>query len=421
MTDKRVLMIAYHYPPSHGSSGIQRTLKFSAYLRDHGWEPLVLTVSPAAYEMVNHDQMKDIPAGLVVERAFGRDTARHFSVGGRYLGWMAQPDRWVSWWPGAVLKGLAMIRRHRPSVIFSTYPIATALLIGKTLQRMSGLPWVADFRDAMTEPGYPRDEKTWAIHRRLEGQVIDRCAKAIFTTSGTLEMYAERYPAVPPARWAVIENGFDEDNFRDAEATLVREPLGAPGQMVLVHSGILYPEERDPRPLFAALRRLKDAGEVDAGRLKLVLRATGSDERYRTMIAEYGIDDLVAIEPSVAYRAALQEMMRADGLLLMQALICNHQIPAKLYEYARAGRPILGLTDFAGNTAELLGKLGCTHVANIADAESIYGVFKDFMASWSAGGLHGVTRELAIGCSRRSRTGELAALLDGLSGDRRVS
>ena len=417
MTDKRVLMIAYHYPPSHGSSGIQRTLKFSAYLRDHGWEPLILTVSPAAYELVNHDQMQDIPSGMIVERAFGRDTARHFSIGGRYLGWMAQPDRWVSWWPGAVLKGLAMIRRHRPSVIFSTYPIATALLIGKTLQRISGLPWVADFRDAMTEPGYPRDEKTWAIHRRLEGEVIERCAKAIFTTRGTLEMYAERYPAVPPARWAVIENGFDEDNFRAAETGFDAQPLGTPGQMVLLHSGILYPEERDPRPLLTALRRLKDAGQVDATRLKIVLRATGSDEHYRAMIAEFGIGDLIALEPSVSYRAALQEMMRADGLLLLQALICNHQIPAKLYEYARAGRPILGLTDFAGNTADLLCKLGCAHVADIADAESIYGVLKDFIAQWQAGSLHGVGRELADKCSRRSRTRELAGLLDALKAD----
>ena len=38
---KRVLMIAFHYPPASVSSGIQRTLKFSAYLPELGWEPSV--------------------------------------------------------------------------------------------------------------------------------------------------------------------------------------------------------------------------------------------------------------------------------------------------------------------------------------------------------------------------------------------
>jgi len=32
---KRILMIAFHYPPLRGSSGIQRTLKFSRYLPEY--------------------------------------------------------------------------------------------------------------------------------------------------------------------------------------------------------------------------------------------------------------------------------------------------------------------------------------------------------------------------------------------------
>jgi hypothetical protein len=45
---KRVLMIAFHYPPMHGSSGIQRTLKFSQYLPRSGWEPIILSAHPRA-------------------------------------------------------------------------------------------------------------------------------------------------------------------------------------------------------------------------------------------------------------------------------------------------------------------------------------------------------------------------------------
>src|SRR5262249_45774878 len=146
----------------------QRTLKFSDYLREHGWSPVVLTVSPRAYEKVSDDQLKEIPADVPVERAFCLDTARHLAVRGRYFRWMVQPDRWVTWWFDGVRRALGIARRSRPDAIMSTYPIASAHLIASTTARLTGIPWLADFRDSMTEPGYPRDPLTWRVHRRLE-------------------------------------------------------------------------------------------------------------------------------------------------------------------------------------------------------------------------------------------------------------
>jgi hypothetical protein len=385
MAFKRLLIVAFHYPPSHGSSGIQRTLKFSTYLREYGWESLVLTVSPRAYEQVSESQLAEIPRGMIVQRAFGLDAARHLSIGGRYFWWLAHPDRWSSWYPIGVLEGIKLIRRHRPHAILSTFPIATAHSIAHTLQRRSGLPWIADFRDAMTEPEYPKDPATRARHRALERRFIQRCTKAVFTAPGTLRMYAERYSEVSPSRWIVIENGFDEENFRNAEAGLPSGGLGAPNQMVVVHSGILYREERDPIPMFHALRRLKDDAFIDARSFKLVLRATGNDAIYQKTITEMDLADLVELAPSVPYVEALREMLRADGLLLLQGSICNHQVPAKLYEYARAGRPIVALTDFAGDTAASLARFGSKHVGDLSDSASIETTFRRFILDWRRG------------------------------------
>ena len=39
---RKLLMVAFHYPPIRGSSGVQRTLKFSRYLPSLGWQPIVL-------------------------------------------------------------------------------------------------------------------------------------------------------------------------------------------------------------------------------------------------------------------------------------------------------------------------------------------------------------------------------------------
>src|SRR5215470_2462779 len=129
----RVLMIAYHFPPLRGSSGIQRTLRFVQYLPERGWQPYVLAPHARAYGAVGDDLMQELPSGLVVERAFALDAARHLAIRGRYLGGLAIPDRYVYWVLGAVPAGLGLIRRYRPKVLWSTYPIATAHLIGYLL------------------------------------------------------------------------------------------------------------------------------------------------------------------------------------------------------------------------------------------------------------------------------------------------
>ncbi len=411
---KRVLLIAYHYPPLRGSSGIQRTLAFSRDLREFGWEPIVLSAHPRAYPTVGRDQMKDIPPDVKVYRPFALDTARHLAIRGAYLQSLALPDRWSSWLLGAVPSGWGILRRHRPAVIWSTYPIATAHAIGLWLQRLSGLPWVADFRDSMTEPHYPPDPAIRAARQELERRTVERAARAVFTTPGARRMYAERYPHLPASRWAVIANGYDEAPFRDAEGSRPAGRVGGP--TVLVHSGLLYPSERDPRAFFDALGRLRRAGTIAPETLQVVLRASGFDDDYRPLLRERGIDPIVRLEPPLGYRDALAELLGADGLLLFQAANCNHQIPAKLYEYLRAGRPIFAMTDARGDTAGVLRDAGVDHVVPLDSEERIAEGLERFLLSARAGRASVPGPDVVRRHSRRARAGELAALFDTLSG-----
>ena len=415
---KRALLIAYHYPPVRVSSGIQRTLKFSQYLPEYGWEPLILTVHPRAYEATSDDQLAEIPKDNPVVRACGFDTARHFAIRGRYFDWMALPDRWVSWCVGGVLAGLSMVRKYRPVVLWSTYPIATAHLIGLTLHRITGLPWVADFRDSMTEEGYPRDARRRKVFRWIERHTVEQARLSVFTTPGAVRMYQERYPR-QASRFLQIPNGFDEENFVDVERDLEteRRPVSVMRPLVLVHSGVLYPSERDPTKFFSALATLKRQGAVSPENLRIVLRATGHESLYSGMLTEYGISDLVALMPAIPYRAALREMLEADGLLIFQASNCNHQVPAKIYEYFRAMKPILALTDPAGDTAGVLRQAGVGTVVPLDDERAIIGELAAFVQRVSAGQEHGADRESAARYARRTQTGTLSRVLDqALSG-----
>jgi glycosyltransferase involved in cell wall biosynthesis len=333
-------------------------------------------------------------------------------VAGRYLGFSALPDRWVSWWPSAVWASLRLVRKYRPKAIWSTYPIATAHLIGWSVQRLTGLPWVADFRDSMTEDEYPRDLRQRRVYRWLERKTVEACAKAVFTTPGAVRMYRERYPEVPSGRFALLPNGFDEENFVDAESL---PPRRDGGPLVLLHSGALYPSERDPRRFYGAVASLLREGRVDSRALRIVLRATGHDAHHRRLIEEAGIGEIVRLEPPLPYREALREMLDADGLLVFQARNCNHQVPAKIYEYMRARRPILALTDPAGDTAATLRSAGLDWIAPLDDEQAIEATLPEFVGAVREGRAAIASEAEVARHSRRARSGQLAAILDEIA------
>lgn len=346
---RKILMIAFHFPPLRGSSGIQRTLGFTRHLPEFGWTPLILTAHPRAYPDTDTQYDWKLPAELVVHRACAFDTAKHFAIAGRYPQSLALPDRWQSWHWGAVIEGLRMIRRHQPAAIWSTYPIATAHRIGATLQKLSGLPWIADFRDPMAHTGYPADARTWESFRKVESKTFERASGLCFTTHGARRLYAQRYPQ-RSQDLQLIANGFDEQAFA---STAAGKRDWAAGRWLLLHSGIVYPEWRDPASLFAALRNLRQQGHPDVHRLLLRFRACEHDEFVRARAREYGVSDQIEILPPIPYRAALAEMQAADALMILQSDTCNDQIPAKSYEYLRCGRPVLALTNEGSDTANL--------------------------------------------------------------------
>ena len=111
-----------------------------------------------------------------------------------------------------------MIRRSRPSVIFSTYPIATAHLIGLALHRLTGLPWIADFRDPMAQEGYPADPRIWRSFKWIEEHALRNASRSLFTSPGAIRDYRRDVSRRPGGRFVLIENGYDEEAFARAEA-----------------------------------------------------------------------------------------------------------------------------------------------------------------------------------------------------------
>jgi hypothetical protein len=199
-------------------------------------------------------------------------------------------------------------------------------------------------------------------------------------------MYQTRYP-LAESQMRVVENGYDEESF--ALKVAPKSPSSSSSSpFILLHSGLVYPSERDPSQLFEALSQLQQSGQLNPLGFRLRFRASGHENMLRDLGVQYGVSELIELMPAIAYRDALEEMMTVDALLVMQASNCNAQIPAKIYEYLRAKKPILGLTDPAGDTAWVLKNAGINTLARLDSTVEIVKQLPEFLhqvrMGWSA-------------------------------------
>jgi hypothetical protein len=260
----------------------------------------------------------------------------------------------------------------------------------------------------MAQHDYPEDPVIRRGLHGLEAKVAKHASRVLFTSVSAMHACRARYPGIPPDRWMLLENGYDEEAF----AGLAPAQEGATERLVLLHSGIVYASERDPTSLFAALSSLKRAGRIDAASLEVRFRASANDALLRDLAAQHDIADLITLAAALPYREALAEMTGADMLLLLQAASCNGQTPAKAYEYLRAGRPILALTDADGDTAALLQRAGLSAQAPLDSATRIAEALPILLEDVRAHRARESNKEYVLTCSRFERTRALSRVFD---------
>ncbi len=413
---KTVLIIAFHFPPMARSSGIQRALNNVRYLRQEGWNPIVLTASPRAYDQTNESQLGEIPDDVSVYRAFALDAKRSFSIAGRYPEFLAWPDAWVSWWPFAVRLGSKLIRRYRPDAIWSTFPINTANLVAMSLAKRHSIPWIADLRDPISLDGYPPEKNRHRIVTHFERKAMERADHVVFTAEYTRQAYIGRYPDLE-RKSSLISNGFDESSFPDDPSA----DRARSGKMRLLHSGGLQPKGRNPRSFFEALTHLKSNGYISSTNLEIVFRAASHESMYQKWLEELELTDIVRFEGHVPYKEAIKEMVDADVLLLFQGSAYNHAVPAKLYEYLFTGNPVLGVLDLTGETHRVMKSVGIDSVANIDDVDNIVRQLKKIIGEIDAPTAFLPDAGRIPQYSRRNLAGQLGTLLTEVANSRTSS
>jgi len=320
---------------------------------------------------------------------------------------------------------LRAIKQTRAGLICSSAPYFTSHLAGYWLAILTGLPWVAHFRDPWITGLHAErrpDKICFKINRALERMTISRADVVVCVTEEHAALMRAAYDQMPASKFAVVMNGFDGLEWQEVIESIPPDAPGerydadAPRKFRITYAGDLY-MKRDPAPLFRALGALIDGGEIGRDEASVELIGSCESSKGRGMadiISEAGIEGCVEIRGRLSHPETLRRLLQSDLLLLLseKQLI---EIPGKTFEYLKTRRPILALT-YEGAVATLLRRTGGAWVVSPDDQQGVIDAVRECYRLWKCG-LPGPAPDPLIveSFDRRRTTARIAELLDFLT------
>ncbi|MBV9816446.1 MAG: glycosyltransferase [Alphaproteobacteria bacterium] len=422
----KVLIVSFAFPPSN-VIGAVRVGKLARYLDRRGHDIRVLTtdivedrslpleipreqVVYTDYREQCHglDRMarwlrgrRAAPTGAPTEQSSPRplDSSLWERLRRHYLALIHVPDPRADWLRTAIPAGRQLIEEAKPEIVFASAPPNTGLIVASRLARAYNLPWVADFRDLWVDNPY-YDEPSWRkpVDAILERRVLKHAAGLVTVSPISADQLRRRHGKTA----TVVYNGYAEEDFPSHWPT---EEAGE--TLTIGYLGSIYGGFRDPSALFAAIALLPD-------RLRARMNVeffSDAEDAVLAAAAAHRMESIVVVKPRIPYREALERQMEADVLLLLQSSDDRDEgnLPAKLFEYLYARRPILFIGYKDGIGARLVIERGAGLVSS-SPAE-----IRDQLERWlddkRAGRLGTLDRSVARGLSRHDQYAKLERIL----------
>lgn len=392
---KRVLIVSYFYPPSN-TIGALRVGKFSKYLPEFGWESLVLTpngledtsLSTDLYSspMYRGDRIKQ--SKHISKRALRsywkssgaekndasvvmREIKEKLMSGVRRISSLPivrlvlrDNLRWIL---PAVFIGRDAINKHEVDVIFSSYAPASSHIVASMIHKMTGVPWVADFRDLWSNSTYvEKIEPLSSIEESFEKMII--CGSTTLTTIS--DPLAEDLNGLHGKEVVAITNGFDVADYS-------RE-ISPAQKFTITYTGEIYAGKRNPTPLFEAISRLRTEKKISPENFEVRFFGSSVQRAIGPLLDAYGLQELVKTSGRIPLAESIDRQMESTVLLLLSWNDPRERgvLTGKVFEYLGAKRPILAVGLRGGTLDRLLTASGSGIMMNdsqeIADILSIW-------------------------------------------------
>jgi glycosyltransferase involved in cell wall biosynthesis len=428
---RKVLIITYYWPPS-GGAGVQRWLKFSKYLRDFGWEPVIYTPENPEAPAIDDSLEKDIPEGITIiklpilepystyKRFVGMKPGEKVNAG--FLQEKEKPGLiegiavWLRgnffipdarrFWIKPSSKFLVHYLKSNPvEAIVSTGPPHSMHMIALHIHQKLGIPWLADFRDPWTGIDFYHQLKLSyfadRLHHKLERKVL---ASATEVTVVSKDM-ANEFSGIFKRDYKLVTNGFDEQDI----SQLSMDQLDT--KFTIAHIGSINPS-RNPENLWRVLSEMvkERPNFVRAFQIKLVGKV---DISVLKSIEANGLLPFLNRIEYMPHQGVMHEIQKSQVLLLLINNTPNAKgiLTGKMFEYLGSGRPIFSIGPADGEAAAILKDLKAGRTAGYDDTENMKQIVSDYYDKFNKKELTGNVSD-HIRYSRRVLTSEIAQILD---------
>ncbi|MDW9380525.1 glycosyl transferase family 1 [Chryseobacterium sp. JV558] len=428
MEQKKILIITYYWPPA-GGPGVQRWLKFSKYLPDFGWKPIIYTPENPSYPLLDETLMKDVPENIEMVRtkiwepyqlaeklnkSNKKFKAGQFDVG-KNQSWKSKlsiwvrgnffiPDARIFWVKPSITFLENYLKENKIDTIVTSGPPHSLHLIGLGLKnKIPDLKWIADFRDPWTEISYYKHLKLTKSsdkkHRQLESAVFKNADITLATSYTDAENFRKA-----GANAVCITNGFDESDSHE-------NVKGQTGQaFTLSYIGVLE-QLRNPENLWKALDELvKENVEFAADfKLKFVGRI---DDKILNFIEDSSLKNHILNLGYLSHGKAVEEMQNSDLLLITNFPNESSKgiIPGKIFEYLASGKQILSFGPDKADVAKILEETQAGKHFSYKDTETVKKFILEKFELWKNGSLLENTQHIEQ-FSRKNLTRQLTEIL----------
>ena len=397
---KKALIITYYWPPA-GGAGVQRALKFVKYLPQFGWEPIVLTVENPDSPVNDTSLLNDIPKGTKIfktkslepfelyKKFIGKNSdskipndvllsKKNLSIKNRLAQWIRLnlfiPDAKIGWKKYAVKKGLEIIKTENIDLIFTTSPPQTVALIGRKLSKLSGVKWIADFRDPWMEIVYyqnvNRTKLTKAVDSSLEKKVMNDADRIITISHDIADLIRGK---AKNQNVAIIPNGFDETDFESIE-------LRKNTKFTISYTGSMS-KDRVPYPFVSALKRLIYSDGIKNIQMKFAGKFCSE---FYELIKKENLSEYFTIQNFIPHNESTKMLQSADALLLVIDNVPNNKgfLTGKFFEYMGCKKPIFAVGPVDGDANAIIKETDCGTMVNYNDDEEAYQSLKIMYDNW---------------------------------------
>lgn len=441
---KKVLICAYIFPPLAGS-GVQRTQKFVKYLRDFGYEPIVVTVGETGSPFQRDENLlNELPNDIEVIRV--RDSFElpelldkeeqqqiinlYYGIAGS-MSWIEKykkvihdqtdnplfnsllPDNKM-YWVNNVLKTIEQnINLNSIQLIFTTGGPFSSFVLGYYIKKKYNIPWVADYRDPWTTEdiykiyNYKKKEILFELEQSLEKELVRSMDRIIVIAEYMKLGFGKKY-SVPLEKMVTITNGYDENDF--VNLTLERND-----KFTLCYNGAIY-IDRNPRPLLMIINELIDEGVINKGKIQWIINGIVDVEKF-TELKKIDTYNILIYNGYCSHKESLQYIKNANMLVLFGAVgeAGKFVYTGKVFEYLATLNNIISFSDSDGVLEKLLEYTGCGCNFDYNDKDAI----KEYVASSYSDWVNGIEithpiKEHVEQYERHKLTGELAKVFDKL-------